>query len=99
MSGNNFEFSEWYGDLTKELANKICICYQKAGWSRNPDTDHWECGNCKKPSRYCAIAYCASCDQPYYIENAIDLIYEPLCPKCSEGELNVTTDNRVKFGS
>lgn len=98
MSG--FEYAEWYSDLSPEVASRVCTCFTKGGWSRNPETDHWECGNCRKPSRYCAITDCANCGRPYYIEKAADIIYEPLCPKCSsEGELNVPTDNRVKFGS
>jgi hypothetical protein len=86
MIGNTFD-SSWYADLTKELRDKICTCFTKDGWSRNPETEHWVCGSCRKPSRYCSIAICSDCETAYYMDKATDRVYEPLCPKClDEGE-------------
>lgn len=80
--GSQFEYSTWYGDLSQELASKVCTCLEK-GWSFDPESKHWVCGRCRKPSRYCSIFTCESCGSQYYESNAENAIYEAECPNCS----------------
>lgn len=78
----SFEYKTWYADLPPEVANKICTCLEKTGWSRDPKTEYWVCAKCRKPSRYSALAECAECEKLFFPVEWLDPKYEAICPSC-----------------
>ena len=73
------------------IDGKVCQCWEDGkqsktkGWTRDPLTEYWVCSDCRRPSKYNAVATCEGCEKKFVPDKAPtekQLFFGLYCPSC-----------------
>ena len=71
------------------MESEFCRCWDNGvaarnhGWSLEPSTGYWVCGNCRKPSKYSQARECEWCEKKFLPKVYVEPEYEVVCDECS----------------